>query len=68
MKILNAVLAGAGLAAVGYGAYKGLRRLADGAETSHDDHDNGVDAIIEKARAQAEAEFIEMGLDEGVGI
>lgn len=68
MKMLKAVLAGVGLAAVGYGAYKGLRRLAEGADTTHDDRGNEVDAIIEKARAQAVAEFIEMGLDEGVGI
>jgi len=65
MSIIKTVLAGIGLAAVGYGAYKGTKYLIDNSDVSNGDYGDEVNAIIEKARAQAEAEFAEMGLNEG---
>ena len=57
MSMINTILAGIGLAAVGYGAYKGAIYLFDGNAGLRGGHDEGVDAIIERTRTQAEAEF-----------
>ena len=65
MSIIKSVLAGIGLATVGYGAYKGAQHLIESSVASSGDHCAEVTAIIEKARAQAEAEFADMGLDMG---
>ena len=65
MSIIKSILTGIALAAVGYGARKGAQYLIDSSDASNGDHGDGVDAIIEKARALAEAEFSDMGLNEG---
>lgn len=65
MSFIKTVLAGVGLATVGYGAYKGVQYLIDNRGSSSGDCGEEVNAIIEKARAQAKAEFAGMGLNEG---
>ena len=66
MSIIKSILAGIGLATVGYGAYKGAQYLIESNVASSGDHGDEVSAILESARAQAEAEFADMGLDAGV--
>ena len=65
MSFIKTVLAGFGLATVGYGAYKGAQYLIDNRGSSSSDCGEEVNTIIEKARAQADAEFADVGLDEG---
>lgn len=56
MSFIKAVLTGIGLAAVGYGAYKGVQHLIENSDVSGNCGDD-VNAIIERARAKAEAEL-----------
>ena len=65
MSFIKTVLAGFGLATVGYGAYKGAQYLIENSGSSSGDCDDEISDIIEKAREQAEAEFADVGLDEG---
>ena len=65
MSLIKTVLAGVGLATVGYGAYKGAQYIAQTTVSSSGDCDDEISAIIEKARQQAEAEFADVRLDEG---
>ncbi len=62
MSIIKAVLAGVGLAAVGYGAYKGAQYLIDNSTSSSGDCSDEVNTIIENARADAEADLARKGL------
>ena len=54
MNILKSILAGMGLAAVGYGAYKGVQYLIE--NNSSPDGDE-ISAAIEKARTRAGAGY-----------
>ena len=62
MSIIKAVLAGVGLAAVGYGVYKGAQYLIDNSTPSSGDCGDEVNTIIENARADAEADLARKGL------
>ena len=64
MSTIKTVLAGVGLAAVGYGVYKGAQYLAENTGSSSSEYGDEVYAIIEKARAEAEAELEGQQLDE----
>ena len=62
MSIIKAVLAGVGLAAVGYGAYKGAQYLIDNSPPSSGDCGDEVNTIIENAATDAEADLARKGL------
>jgi len=61
MSIIKTVLAGVGLATLGYGAYKGMQHLIENSDVSGSCGDD-VNAIIERARAKAEAELADTEL------
>ena len=65
MSIIKTALAGVGLATLGYGAYKGVQHLIENSDVSGNCGDD-VNAIIERARAKAEAELAatELGGDD----